>query len=309
VLRRRRGNEASAPSRALLSLALSLAFTSTVHAQPVTGGEEHLAADRPEAWAMNYFAATTFLTAFGEVAAPAPWRWDLAAELGHIPRLSDTQRRIGFDGTKLEDLNKSPVFGRLRLTLGLPREWVAEFAFTPPVEINGAHAHDLVALAFGRRLIDRDPWTVSVRAFGQHGSVRGDITCPAQLADVADPARNPYNCQAASKDRFGLNYYGGDLTAGWKTGTWRWSGGAGLARTDLDVQVDALTDGVRDRSHLFARGTLHYFTLGAAHDIDAKWSVAAEVLYVPLHVRRGPGATRESDPLTSLRLQVRYRTD
>jgi len=37
--------------------------------------------------------------------------------------------------------------------------------------------------------------------------------------------------------------------------------------------------------------------------------VAAEVLYVPLHVRRGAGAPRESDPLASARLQVRYRVD
>jgi hypothetical protein len=86
-------------------------------------------------------------------------------------------------------------------------------------------------------------------------------------------------------------------------------GGLGLVRTDLDVQVDALTDGVRDVSHLFARGYQRYFTLGTSYDLGAKWSVAAEVLYVPLNVRRNASAARESDPLTSARLQVRYRVD
>jgi hypothetical protein len=34
-----------------------------------------------------------------------------------------------------------------------------------------------------------------------------------------------------------------------------------------------------------------------------------EVLHVPLRVRREPDAAREGDPLTSLRLQLRYRVD
>jgi hypothetical protein len=300
---------ASAPARALLALALFLILSSASHAQPLSGTDEHLAGDRPEAWAMNYFAGTTLFTGFGVVPELAPWRSDLTAEFGHIPRLSDDQRRIGFNGTKVEDLNKSPVFGRIRLTLGLPGAWVGEFAFTPPIEINGAHAHDLVALAFGRRLIERGPWVLSARAFGQYGSVRGDITCPERLANVADPVANPYDCRAASRDRFNLHYYGADTTATWRTGAWRLSGGIGLVRTDLDVRVDALTDGVRDVSHLTTRGYLRCFTLGAAADVNTKWSIGSEVLYVPLHVRRNPTAARESDPLTSVRLQIRYRID
>lgn len=290
-------------------LAFLLAIGGVVHAQPVTGGSETLASDRPEAWAMNYLTATTFLTAFGEVPALPAWRWGVAAELGHIPRLTDAQRRVGFDGTKLEDLNKSPVFGRLRFTLGLPHDWVTEIAYTPPVEIAGARTRDLFALAIGRRLIERGAWTLSARAFGQAGSVRGDITCPAELADVTDPARNPYGCRAASNDRLTMNYYGADLTAGWNAGAWHLHAGVGAVRTELAVQVDALTDGVRDRTRLLARDVLPYFALGARRDFNAHWSVAAEVMHVPLEVRRAPGFARESDPLTSLRLQLRYQTD
>jgi len=48
---------------------------------------------------------------------------------------------------------------------------------------------------------------------------------------------------------------------------------------------------------------------GGSKDLDARWTLGLEVLYVPLRVRRGIDAPQESDPLTSLRLQLRYRID
>jgi hypothetical protein len=291
----------------LLGLASFSITVALAQAQPVITSHEELGGDRPEAWAMNYFAAATFLTSFGQVGPMSPWTWSLAAELGSIPRLSADQRRVGFDGSKLEDLNKAPAFGRLRATLGLPYNWVAELAYTPPLEFNGARARNIIDLGIGTRVIDRDPWTLSVRAFGQHGSVRGDITCPASLAGVTDPNINPYLCQAPSNDTFGVNYFGGDLTAGWNTGAWRWHGAFGVVRTDLDVQVDALTGTVHDRTHLFSSGYLRYFTLGSGYEFNPAWRVTAEVLYVPLNVRRSANAERENDPLTSVRLSLRYQ--
>ena len=49
-----------------------------------------------------------------------------------------------------------------------------------------------------------------------------------------------------------------------------------------------------------------FATLGGSRDLDAHWRAGLEVLYVPLHVRRGVDAPRESDPLTSVRLQLRF---
>ena len=142
-------------------------------AQAVVKADEHLAPDRPEAWAMNYFAAASLLTSFGQTAALAPGRWGVALELGHIPRLGDAQQRVGFNGLKTEDLNKSPVFGRLRLQVGLPADWVAELGYTPPLTVDGVRSHDLVALAMGRRIIERGRYALSVRAVGQHGDEHG----------------------------------------------------------------------------------------------------------------------------------------
>ena len=278
-------------------------------AQTVVENNQSLASDSPEAWAMRYFAGTTLMTSFGETAKVAPWRWNAALDVGSIPRLSDAQQRVGFGGFKSEDLNKSPVFGRLRLGLGLPDEWVAELGYTPPLEIDGSRARNLVALAIGRRLLESDAITLSVRAIGQVGAVQGDITCPARLAGVTDPGRNPYGCQAPSQDRFTTNYFGIDATLGGDAGGWKWHAGGGIARTRLSVQVDALVFTSNDRSRLSSNGNLPWFTIGVRHDFNPQWSLAAELLYVPLDVRRPPDFSPDKDPLTSMRVQLRYSAD
>lgn len=279
-------------------------------AQAVFEQDELLASDRPEAWAMNYVTAASLMTGFGEPATLVPGRWSIGLELGHVPRLNEAQRRVGFNGSKAEDLNKSPVFGRLRLAMELPKRWTVEVGYTPPVSINGARPRDLIALAVGRRVFERNGNTLSVRAFGQHGAARGDITCPAELAGLTDSELNPYGCQAPSDDRIALNYYGIDLAAGWAAGgSWRWHTGLGAARTEPEVQVDALTFDVRDRSRLVARDVLFFAGIGASRGLNAHWNLGVDVMHVPLRVRRAPGLARENDPLTSLRLQLRYRSE
>lgn len=286
-------------------LLLGLSSTSA-HAQEVVRQDELLRADRPEAWALRRSAATTLMTAFGETPALDRWQWQLAADAGAIPRLGTDERRVGFNGEKIEDLNKSPVFARLRASVGLPAGWVGELGYTPPVAINGAKSRDLVDLAIGHRIVTRGNLTLSLRAFGQHGGVQGDITCPASLAGVSDLDRNPYGCQAPSSDRVSLNDYGIDLTAGLNSGGWHWHATAGAVRTELQAQVDALTFDVRDRSRLVANGTLQYGAIGLRRDVGRHWSIGTEVLYVPLHVRRGDAVARTNDSLTSVRLQLRY---
>ncbi|MGH9551264.1 MAG: hypothetical protein ACRD3W_17910 [Terriglobales bacterium] len=242
---------------------------------------------------MKYVAASTFMTAFGESPELAPGHWNVALELSLIPHLSDAQRQVGFDGFKKENLNKSPVFGRLRLSLGLPAGWVAEFGYTPPLAIHGTRPRHFVALAVGHRLIERDAWTLSARIFGQHGAAQGDITCPAELAGISDPVLNPSGYVAASHDQIALNYCGIDVTAGLRLGTWNWHAGLGVVRTELGVQVDALVFDLHDRSRLVARDVLPYLAIGASHQVDTRWSLGAEVLYVPLMVRREFAGPRE----------------
>jgi len=289
------------------SILLLALFAPVAHGQEVVHQDELLPADRPEAWALQRSAATTLMTAFGETPLLDRWHWLLSVDGGNIPRLSTEERRVGFNGEKIEDLNKSPAFARLRASVGLPAGWVGELGYTPPVGINGAKARNLFDLAIGHRLITHGNLTLSLRAFGQHGSVHGDITCPASLVGISDLDLNPYGCQAPSKDEVTLNDYGIDLTGGLNTGPWHWHATAGAVRTELQAQVDALTFDVRDRSRLVANGTLRYGAIGVRRDFGRHWSLGTEVLYVPLHVRRGDAAARTNDSLTSLRLQLRYR--
>jgi len=282
-------------------------ISSGAGAQMVVHNDEHLAADRPEAWAMNYVTASTFMTAFGEGPPLAPGQWSIAAELGLIPRLSDTQQRVAFNGFQDADLNKSPVFGRLRLTAGLPAGWFAELGYSPELVINGSRPRDLFALAVGHRLFEWRRWAVSMRAFGQHGAAEGDITCPSPLADIADLQKNPSGCKAPSDDRIALNYYGADVTAAWHFEPWSLYADVGAVRTEPVVQVDALVFTLHDRSRLTARDVLPYVAVGASHDFGTHWTVGAEALYVPLAVRRDSNRDREQDPFTSVRLLVRYR--
>jgi hypothetical protein len=58
-----------------------------------------------------------------------------------------------------------------------------------------------------------------------------------------------------------------------------------------------------------AHGVLPFATIGASRDLNARWNLGVEVLYVPLRVQREPSAPSKNDPLTSLRLQLLYRSD
>ena len=66
-------------------LAAALRCVPAAEAQTIVHNDEHLSSDRPEAWAMNYVGASTFMTAFGATPALAAWRWSVALDVGDIP--------------------------------------------------------------------------------------------------------------------------------------------------------------------------------------------------------------------------------
>lgn len=306
------GNEKMRKAALLLSIALlpaTAGICTNVTAQVVYRGDERLDSDRPEAWAMHDFTATSLMTGFGQTPTLRPGQWALAGELGQIPELSEEQQQVGFSGSKAEDLNKSPVIGRLRGWMGLPGGWVGELGFTPPLEINGARPRALFSAAIGRVLFKHADFSLSARLFGQHGSVGGDITCPSGLAGVEDPDINPYGCKAPSNDQLRMNYYGLELTPALDRGAWQWHASAAVVRFETEVQVDAFTFGIHDLSRLTAIDVRPAFAIGASRGFARRWRWGAEVLYVPLQVRRVAGDPSENDPLTSARLYLRYEAE
>lgn len=275
----------------------------------VTRDDQTVGRATGEAWAMRYLAGTTLLTSFGELPRLEPGRWSVMGDLGHIPRLSKEQQTIGLGGVKTEDLNKSPVFGRLRGAIGLPGGWVAELAWTPPLEIDGSEARQFFAAAIGTRIGVSPDFTISARLLGQAGEVKGDITCPARIAGNPDFTVNPYGCREPSKDVFGANYFGVDATAAWRRGQWSWHASAGLVKTHLTAQVDAQLDGVNERTKLTSGDALGWLAAGGRYAFDRRWSAGVELLYVPLEVVRFPSTSKERDSLASVRAQLRYDFD
>ena len=150
--------------KSLAGLLLALAM-SQLSALSVQAEEQHFKAE-PNG------QITWIMTSFGATPALSPWQWSVAADLANIPRLSESQQRVGKHGTKQEDLNKSDVYGRLRISVGLPGEFVATLGWTPPLSYGGVQPLDLFAFSLGRRLFERDAFSVSMQLVGQHAPPR-----------------------------------------------------------------------------------------------------------------------------------------
>lgn len=289
--------------------AVLLAFAALpAAAQPVVDQGEHLDDDRPEAWAMAYLGGSTLFSGFGPAREEAPWTVSLGAEAGHIPHLSARQRRVGFNGTKLEDLNKSPVFGRIRLGVALPARLTLELSWTPPVEIDGARAREFFGIAVERPLIRRGPWRSAARVFYQHGAIEGDITCDrATASHPPGSAANPFGCRAPSDDRFTVDQRGLELSVSRSFRQGRIEPYLAYTLTDMNprTRVDARVFSVIDRSVLTADITTHTATAGLIYRPAENWELLGAMAWTPLHVRRQPTLERARDDLWSARLMLR----
>lgn len=281
-------------------LILLLAAGSRAAAQPIDFNS-------PEAWALKYFSAITTFTAIGPPVVREPGSIDFGLEGGWIPHLSESQRRVGFGGTALEDLNKSAVFGRPRLTVGLPAGFSVEAAWVPPIVINGGKAN-LFAAALERPFVVGDPLTLGLRLYGQLGHSKGDYTCSEDV--VAQPpgsSGNPKSCDVRSQDSATLNNVGAALTGGVKVG----GGGTvhfavGGTYNDLVFQVGAYTAGVPDNTRLATHGWTGWVAAGAGWPLGKAASIAAEAFYSPLLVRRPPNLDTQNDGLFNVRALVRF---
>jgi len=289
---------------ALAAALILLGASATSRAQVIDDVEE-LDWDRPEAWAMKFFNSVSVLTGLGAPEARRKWSFEIGLELDTIPQLSEDQRRIGFNGAKVEDLNRLPAFFRPRLTIGLPAKLSLDIAWVPPVELRGVTSN-LFAVGLERPFYTAGPLVLGGRIYGQIGTVKGDFTCTEEEASYPPgPPDNIFGCEAPSEDELTLNYVGLAFTGGYrvKKTTFHW----GLAANymDMEFQVNALTDGIEDRSLLLANGWTWSVNGGASWKLSRLLSIAAELFYSPLSVTRPPSTERENDPLINLRTMLR----
>lgn len=277
-------------------------------AQTVIEGTETIDFDRPEAWAQKYFTSVAMLTGFGVPPYVDRWAVELGLELSWVPTLSEKQRKVGFNGTKEEDLNKTDVFGRIQATVGLPWRVSATVAYTPPIEINGA-TPNLVGVAFGRPVFDAGVARFGVRLHGQTGTIEGDFTCSADEAAAGDdPVRNPYGCEQPSDDEFDSSYAGLEIGVAFPVHEGRiepfLTGSANYL--DTEFRVNATYSGIVDRTALETSGWTWYVTGGSDFEVAKRWDLALELFYSPLDVLRPGYLSPETDGLFNARFLVRW---
>ena len=289
-------------------LFLLIAATAPVRALP--SFTEELDATRTEAWAMRWFAAVATPTMFGAADATEPWSFDLALEGGSIPSLSEDERRVGFNGTKVEDLNGTPLFGRPVVRMGLPADFTLSAGWVPPIDFDGVEPN-LLSFALARPLWTGERGRLGAQVFYLDGKIEGDISCPQTEVDAGDdPVGNPFGCEEASNDTMSITSWGLELGYAWQatpavdffvTGLWQ--------QLDSEFQVRALYAGFLDRNRLVYEGDDYAWTAGVGWQATEKLRLAGELFYSPLDVIRDPTGQgpSENDALLNLRLVGTYR--
>jgi hypothetical protein len=304
------------PFRTLAAPALLAALAALASgpalAQPVLDFVEELDDDRPEAWAMRWFSAALEPTGFG-----APVRRDAGAiglgfEAGWLPELSEEERTVGFSGTKTEELNRTPVIGRVRVDVGLGAGFTLGAGWIPPLELDGAKGN-LLSAWLARPLVETPRFRLGATLVATTGRIDGDFTCDRGAVEAGDdPARNPYACEEVSEDEIHFDAFGAELAAAYLFGgpaETEAHVGIGYRRLDSEFRADARWGGLVDRSVLLYDGADVSIGAGASWRTSDRTRFAGEVVYVPLDVVRDPldPADSENDALLNVRLLLTWR--
>jgi len=322
-------------ARALALVGLSLAFAASTLAQYGGGGSGgtgvvggaagavvnsansfnnnyHIGFNRPEAWGLKYFASTSLLNG---LQPPEPLEGQrfgsvtLGLETDWLPSLDAGQRRIGFNGTSPEDLNKAPVLVRPVVRIGLPKKFSLILAALPPFQVFGVTAH-LFAFGVERPILERGHWTLNWRGYGQVGSVKGAFTCPHSVLGFAQgSADNPTECVGESADVASLRYAGSEFQFAYRIPNMpKLVPHVAVAGNfmDLALQVHAPVSGGLDQTRMWTRGGTFSTTAGVSYLFTKQMAFTVDVFYSPLWVQRSAGAPTTNDGLFNVRALLSY---
>ncbi|MEZ4416786.1 MAG: hypothetical protein R3E10_13640 [Gemmatimonadota bacterium] len=269
--------------------------------------QDELGFDCPESWGMKYYTSVSLFTGLGVPERRAAGSFELGFEGGWVPQLSDDERRLGFNGTKLEDTNKTPVFGRIRATVYGPGGLSVSAGVVPPLEVGGAKPL-LFDAALGLPLVERDALRVGGRVYGQVGTVQGDITCDAQTVSYgSDPVRNPFLCEEPSEDEVTQRYAGVELSAAFPHGALEPYVAASVNYLDMVFEVRARYSGVTDRRDMQASGVTYAGAAGLRYRLSEALSLTGELFYTPLGIVRPPATVAATEALLNARAMVSWR--
>jgi hypothetical protein len=291
-----------------LSVALiSTTISSAVFAQAPESGYDFEAFDSPEGWAMAHNLASALNLGTGPAEHRGVFSWKIEAELASIPHLSKAQQRVGFGGFKPEDMNKSPVFGRARVSVALPAAVTAELSWTPPLEIDGAKPESLFGLALERELVSVGPWSLGVRLHAVRGHASADVTCSRDVASQAPGSpSNLFGCSGPSVDRLRMDQQGAEVMLSRSLLDGRLQPFVAYATTHFRpfVEVEAPLFDSLHFWELQSSGSVDTLTLGARVAITPVWQSSVAFSYTPLSVIRPRMDNRQHDDFWSLRVSV-----
>lgn len=298
--------------RTLCVALISAAISPVLLAQAPESGYDFEAFDSPEGWAMAYTLASALNLGSGPAEHRGVFTWKIEAELASIPHLSKEQQRVGFGGFKPEDMNKSPVFGRARVSVALPAAVTAEFSWTPPLELDGAKPESLFGLALERELVSVGAWRLGGRLHAVRGHVSADVTCSRDVASYAPGSpSNLFGCSGPSVDRLRMNQQGAEVMLSLSLFDGRLQPFVAYARTHFRpfVEVEAP---LFDSTHFWelqTSGSVDSLTLGARATITPVWQSSVAFSYTPLSVIRPRMDNRQHDNFWSLRVSVARRSN
>lgn len=230
---------------------------------------------------------------FSAATAPSPARagsFRLAIEAEYVPKPSAEIEKTGkcFQ-QKSEHTSLSPLFGRPRITVGLPGGLAFEFSYLPPVKIADAKPN-LASFAISAThhfeiLSGAGGVNVMLRGQATAGNVKGPITCPRRELQASSTGAACFGT-TPSNDTFQPRMYGGELLAGATPPSRSFSvyGGIGANRFDPHFQV-GFTDGQgnvdRTKVQLESPVTRISLTGGITALVHSAIDIGAQVYSVP----------------------------
>jgi hypothetical protein len=149
-----------------------------------------------------------------------------------VPTPSATLQQTDYCYTgRAENTALAHFFGRPRLAVGLPHGFGFEVSYLPAITVANATPNIGSAALWLTRAIDSD-YTLTVRAHGTIGVVKGPITCPRSALQQLDPQAPCYGSDP-STDEFRPDMAGAELIASTSPATmsrFRFSAGVGVNR-------------------------------------------------------------------------------
>jgi hypothetical protein len=274
---------------------------------------QRLSFERPDAWALKYFASATMLSGL-QPPEPSPesrrfGSITVGLELGWMPALSADQERVGFNGKAPLDLNKAPIFARPSIRVGLPWKFAVVAAAPPPIRVFGVTSH-LLAFGLERPILERERWVLGWRGYGQVGSVKGAFTCPQSVLGFAPGSPgNPERCVGISSDVATIRYAGTELQFAYRIRSmpkWIPHVASGINFVDGAFSVDAPLTTKTDHTQLWSRGRTFSESAGISYLFSRRVALTVDAFYAPLSVRRTPDSPVTNDGLFNVRALLSY---